>query len=116
MNKKTADDRLTAVFDEYATATASGDVEKVAAAYSSAHIESTPTTSVAWHVDDDYRSGVREQATSMRELGLSAAKTDVKEIRELAPGHVSVLVGWTLTFDRPNSPITSRSTSPTWSG
>jgi len=100
-------ERLARFFTDYAKATARGDVDEVAAAYSSTYLESTPTSLVAWQVDDEYRSGLRDQAESMRGLGLSEAQTAVEAISELAPGHVSVRVAWTLTFDRPHAPITS---------
>lgn len=99
---------LQTFFTAYARATDDGDFERIAASYVPTYVESSPAACVAWTVDDVYRVGLRDQTAAMRDLGLIRSEATVEQVTDLAPGHVSVRVGWALTFERSPTPITSR--------
>lgn len=96
-------------FDRYASASSSGDVEAIAAAYAETYVEASPGSVTAHTVDATYRKALVERFELLnQQLGFAGVDIEIASITEFAPSHYIVEARWHMRFDPAGkSPVTS---------
>lgn len=94
--------RIERFFEDYARAASTPDLTRVAEAYGSGYMESTPGAVGILAVDDDFRLQLTKHDRLLRqELGFEDATATVREVAPLAPGHATAVVDWRMAFAPP---------------